>query len=79
MHADDHSVDRLLVEAEAGRRTEQTLTAVIEDAREVVARRAHQRQRSIADHVAGRGIRPGLDLDDTRALLDAMDGDRGPA
>ena len=55
--------------------TQRTLTAVIEDAvREVVSRRRRRRTRpkklTIVD---GKGVRPGIDLDDTASLLDAMD------
>ena len=55
--------------------TGRTLTAVFEDAlREVVSRR---RRRPKATPkltiVDGRGVRPGIDLDDSAALLDVMD------
>lgn len=70
--------DRLLIEvktiaAASGR----TLTAVVEDAlRESVARR---RAVTRVDRVElpthrGGGVQPGIDLDDTAALLEAMDG-----
>ncbi len=70
--------DQLLTEAkrlalESGR----TLTAVIEDAvREVVARRKEapkvKKTRLITD--GGRGLRPGVCLDNNAALLDIMEG-----
>ena len=59
-----------------------TLTAVIEDAlREAVSRRRRRRRRRTVrlTIVDGRGVHPGIDLDDTSSLLDAMDADRGPA
>ncbi|MEZ5319228.1 MAG: CopG family transcriptional regulator [Vicinamibacterales bacterium] len=65
--------------ADSGR----TLTAVIEDA--VRAHLAQRRKtgrrppRPALTIVDGRGVRPGVDLDDTAALLDLMDGRRGPA
>jgi hypothetical protein len=62
--------------AAASRRT---LTAVIEDAlREVLSRRRRARSKRLVKltTVGGRGVNPGIDLDDTAALLDAMD-DRG--
>lgn len=57
--------------------TGRTLTAVIEDAlREALAR---QRDRRTLSRVAlptfkGKGLQPGVDLDDTAGLLDIMDG-----
>lgn len=61
--------------------TGRTLTAVLEDAlREVVSRR-HRRGRRLVrlTIVGGKGVNPGIDLDDSAALLDVMDRDRGPA
>jgi hypothetical protein len=59
--------------AETGR----SLTAVIEDAlREVVGRRAASsaRKEKIAfPTFKGRGLRPGVDLDNAAALLDVME------
>lgn len=69
----------LLAEAkEVAARTGRTLTAVIEEAlRESLARRK-QRPRSAAvplpTHRGGR-LQPGIDLDDTAALLDIMESD----
>lgn len=74
---------RLLAEAKkiaAG--SGRTLTAVIEDAlRAVVAgrRQPRRRQEIKLTVVGGHGVRPGIDLDDTSALIDVMDRDRGPA
>ncbi|HLH25801.1 MAG TPA: ribbon-helix-helix protein, CopG family [Chloroflexota bacterium] len=53
-----------------------TLTALLEQAvRELLARRrqAHPRPRLPLPTYAGRGLQPGVDLDDTAALLDLMD------
>jgi hypothetical protein len=58
--------------------TNRTLTAVIEDAlRESLARRdAVARAAPVTlPTVGGRGVRPGVDLDDSAALLDLMDND----
>lgn len=61
--------------------SDRTLTSVIEDAlREVVARRRQRRRPGVSLTVVdGRGVRPGVDLDDSAALLDLMDSPRGPA
>jgi len=75
--------DHLLREAKqlAARRGE-TLTAVIEDAlRQVLGRsqaRSHQTRVKLPTF-KGNGLMPGVDLDDTRALLERMDRDRDPA
>ncbi len=69
--------DRLLAEAkkyaaDSGR----TLTAVLEDAlRETLARRRQRvkRERVRLKTVKGDGVRPGVDLDDSAALLDLME------
>ena len=69
--------DRLLAEvkkyaAESG----QTLTAVLTDAlRETLARRraSRKRQRIRLHTVKGSGVRPGVDLDDSAALLEVME------
>jgi len=58
--------------AESGR----TLTAVIEGAlRDALMRRdaARKRTRVRLKTAKGDGVRPGVDLDDSAALLDAMD------
>jgi hypothetical protein len=62
--------------------TGRTLTAVIEDAlRAAVAPRRQARDpvRVKLTMVDGRGLRPGVDLDDSASLLDVMDSGRGPA
>ena len=62
--------------------THRSLTAVIEDAlREVVSRRSQPRARRsmTLTVVGGRGVRAGVDLDDTSALVDLMDAGHGPA
>jgi len=59
-----------------------TLSAVIQDAlRESLARRRPRvRQASVSLTTFGRGgLNPGVDLDDSAALLDAMDAVDGPA
>ena len=56
--------------------TRRTLTAVLEDAlREAVSRRRRRAKSSPPKLtiVDGRGVRPGIDLDDSAALLDVMD------
>jgi putative antitoxin of VapBC-like toxin-antitoxin system len=53
-----------------------TLTAVLEQAlRELLMRRRQPRQRARAPlpTFRGRGLQPGVDLDDSAALLDLMD------
>jgi hypothetical protein len=62
--------------------TGRTLTAVIEEAlRMVVAprRQRRPRHRPKLTVVDGQGVRAGIDLDDSAALLDVMDTDRGPS
>jgi len=59
-----------------------TLSAVIQDAlRESLARRRPRvRQASVSlTTFGGGGLNPGVDLDDSAALLDAMDAVDGPA
>jgi len=72
--------DHILREAKAlAAETGKTLTALIEDAlRESLAR---HRTRSRGARVKlptfkGKGLRPGVDLDDSAGLLELMDGDR---
>ena len=75
--------DQLLSEAKQhAARTGRTLKAVIEDAlREALARtkspapQAHVHLKTFK----GRGVQPGVDLDDTSSLLDLMERDGGPA
>ena len=62
--------------------TGRTLTAVIEDAlREALGRhRSRQRRPRVAlPRFKGKGLRPGVDLDDTAGLLDIMGGSRDPS
>jgi hypothetical protein len=70
--------DPLLAEAKKfAADTGRTLTAVMEDAlREVLARRKQPNRRSKLrlTTFAGKGLQPGVDLDDSAALLDRMEG-----
>jgi len=72
--------DALLREAKAlAARTGRTLTAVIEDGlRETLSRHKKRRNRVPTAMLTfkGKGLRPGLDLDDTAGILDIMDGGR---
>ena len=73
---------RLLAEAKKlAAETNRSLTKLIEDSlREAVARRRRPSRRAVSlTIVGGRGVNPGIDLDDSAALLSAMDGPRGPA
>ncbi len=57
-------------------RTGRTLTAVIEDAlRQTLtdAKRARKRPPAKIPTFSGSGLQPGVDLDDTAALLDLLD------
>ena len=69
--------DQLLAEAKRlAARTGRSLTAVVEDAlREVVARQSDGGRRSPVrlTTVGGPGVLPGVDLDDSAALLDLME------
>ncbi len=69
--------EQLLVEAKKlAASTGRTLTAVLEDAlRAALARRAPQRprRRVALATFKGRGLLPGVDLDDTASLLDRME------
>ena len=69
--------EQLLREAKkAAVESGKTLTAVIEDAlREALARRRRgpERQRIKLTTFRGDGLLPGVDLDDSAALLDLMD------
>jgi hypothetical protein len=70
--------EELLAEAKAyAARHHRTLTSLIEEAlrqrlAELDKYRAHPRK-SLPTSTAGGGTRPGVDLDDTAALLDVMD------
>jgi len=74
--------DQLLAETKRlALRTGRSLTAVIEDAlREVVARQGDSGRRTAVrlTTVGGRGILPGVDLDDSAALLDLLEGSHDP-
>jgi hypothetical protein len=69
--------DQLLLEAKKlAASSGRSLTAVIEDAlRTALARRAQPRpgRRGALATFKGRGLLPGVDLDDTAALLDRME------
>jgi len=70
--------DHLLVEAKKlAASTRRTLTAVIEDAlRAALARHGEpgqKRRRTKLTTFKGKGLQPGVDLDDTAALLDRME------
>jgi hypothetical protein len=70
--------DGLLAQAkELATRTGRTLTKVIEDAlREVLARRdasESRKRRARLPTFAGKGLQPGVDLDDSASLIDLMD------
>lgn len=69
--------DALLAEVKAlAARTGRTLTAVIEDAlrQTIQVRSAAEHDRPSPPTFAGDGLQPGVDLDDSAALLDLMDG-----
>ena len=77
-----HLPDDLLVEAKrVAARSHRTLTAVIEDAlRETLGRR-NRRGRAKRVRLStfdGGGTQPGVDLDDSAALLDLMEGPSAP-
>jgi hypothetical protein len=72
----------LLREAKAhAAMTGRTLTSVIEEGlRQVLARRDSVRQATpvMLTTCGGRGLQPGVDLDDSAALLDRMESGPGP-
>jgi hypothetical protein len=74
--------DALLQEAKrAAADSGKTLTALIEESvRERLARRrsGRKRRRIRLPSFKGSGVRPGVDLNDSAALLDLMEGPRGP-
>ena len=73
--------DELLAEAKAlAARTGRTLTRVIEDAlRQSLAQRdGPTGSAAPLPTFAGRGLRPGVDLDDSAGLLDVMERGAGP-
>jgi hypothetical protein len=75
--------DQLLVEAKKlAATTGRTLTAVIEDAlRAAIAQTppSRRRPRTKLTTYRGRGLQPGVDLDDAASLLDLMEGSDGPS
>jgi hypothetical protein len=74
--------DALLAEAkQVAARTGRTLTAVVEDALRQSLHRRHQTTRQAIDlPVFGEGgTQPGVDLDDSAALLDLIEQDDPPA
>jgi predicted transcriptional regulator len=76
--------DHLLAEVkELAIRSNRTLTAVIEDAlREVIARQDQQGgagEQAELPTYAGGWVRAGVDIDDSAALLDVMEGPNDPA
>lgn len=77
-----HLPDDLLAEAKKlAADTRTTLTALIEDAlREHLARRRRRRPTAPArlPTYGSGGVLPGVDLDDSAALLDLMESGRGP-
>ncbi len=78
IHIDDNLFAELKgIAASTGR----TLTAVIHDAlRESLSRRNHRERPSIDLPIfRGAGVMPGVDLNDSAALLDLMEEDHGPS
>ena len=75
--------DQLLLEAKKhAAQTGRTLNTVIEDAlREALARTEVTRPQTRVPlkTFKGRGVQPGVDLDDTSSLLDPMERNGGPA
>lgn len=74
--------DQLLMAAkQVALRQGKTLTALFEEAlRELLARqeRVRPRARVRLTTVKGQGLLPGVDLDDSAALADLMEGPHGP-
>jgi Ribbon-helix-helix protein, copG family len=74
--------DQLLADAkQLAARTGRTLTAVIEDAlRQAIRQTRPPRRRRVElpTFKGGNGLQPGVDLDDTAALLDLMERESGP-
>jgi hypothetical protein len=74
--------DQLLAEAkQLAARTGRTLTAVIEDALRLSLRQTSSRRRrrvELPTFKGGNGLQPGVDLDDSAALLDLMENEPGP-
>lgn len=78
IHIDDHLFADL---KKAAARTGRTLTAIIQDAlRESLYRRQATARPAVDLPVFhGTGVMPGVDLNDSAALLDLMKKDDGPA
>ena len=74
--------DQLLTEAKlVAASTSRSLTSVIEDAlREMLARKRTSSHRAPIrlKTASGKGLLPGIDLDDSAALLDVMEKNIGP-
>ena len=75
--------DQLLAEIkQLAAQTGQTLTAIVEEAlRQMLARRQQLTARPPVKlvTVSGNGLRPGVDLDDSAALLELMEASGAPA
>jgi K+-transporting ATPase c subunit len=75
--------DQLLAEVkQLAALTGQTLTAIIEDSlRQMLARQQQMAQRPPVEliTVSGNGLQPGVDLDDSAALLELMETADDPA
>ena len=69
--------DRLFVQLkELAAKSGTSMTSIIEDAlRQAIAARKQSasRKKVRLTTVKGKGVRPGVDLDDTRSLMDLMD------
>jgi hypothetical protein len=75
--------DQLLTEVkQLAAQNGQTMTAIIEEAlRQMLASRQQMVQRPLVEliTVSGKGLQPGIDLDDSAALLDLMNNFDDPA
>ena len=71
IHIDDHLLTRI---KELAASTGRTMTAVIEDAlkQSLQQDRLKARKNVRLTTVGGKGVRPGVDLDDTASLLDFL-------
>ena len=77
-----HIDDSLFAELKGiAARTGRTLTSVIHDALLDALSRRRNRERSAIDLPVfkGTGVMPGVDLNDSAALLDLMEDDHGPS
>lgn len=71
--------DLLRETKERAARTGQTMTAVIEEALRAAfasSKAPRAQEPVVLPTVAGRGLQPGVDLDDSASLLEMMEGDR---